>query len=79
MGRINKAEKGAKAAKKTEAALKGRQIKQRSQGSKALVKIGRHLVSLVKWGVSAISSIPFILPILGIFAAIIIALSIFSS
>ena len=72
MDRIKNAEKGAKAAKKSEAILKGRQIKQRSQSSKALVKVGRHLISLVKWGVSAISSIPFILPILGIFAAIII-------
>jgi surface antigen len=79
MDRIKNAEKGAKAAKKSEAILKGRQIKQRSQSSKALVKVGRHLISLVKWGVSAISSIPFILPILGIFAAIIIILSIFTS
>lgn len=79
MDRIKNAEKGAKAVKKSEAILKGRQIKQRSQSSKALVKVGRHLISLVKWGVSAISSIPFILPILGIFAAIIIILSIFTS
>lgn len=79
MDRIKNAEKSAKAAKKSEAILKGRQIKQRSQSSKVLVKVGRHLISLVKWGVSAISSIPFILPILGIFAAIIIILSIFTS
>lgn len=79
MDRIKNAEKSAKAAKKSEAILKGRQIKQRSQSSKVLVKVGRHLISLVKWGVSAISSIPFIFPILGIFAAIIIILSIFTS
>ncbi len=79
MGRINQAEKSAKATKKAEAMMKTRQIKQRSQGSKAAVKVGRHLISLVKWAVSAISSIPFIFPILGIFAAIIIIISVFTS
>ncbi|WP_096816672.1 phage tail tip lysozyme [Lactococcus cremoris] len=79
MDRIKKAEKGAKATKKTEAILKGRQIKQRSQGAKTLAKVGRHFISLVKWGVSAVSSIPFILPILGMFAAIVIIISIFTS
>ncbi|WP_270251136.1 M23 family metallopeptidase, partial [Lactococcus lactis] len=79
MGRINQAEKSAKATKKAEAVMKGRQIKQRSQGSKTAVKVGRHLISLVKWAVSAISSIPFIFPILGIFAAIIIIISVFTS
>lgn len=79
MGRINQAEKSAKATKKAEAVMKGRQIKQRSQGAKAAVKVGRHLISLVKWAVSAISSIPFIFPILGIFAAIIIIISVFTS
>lgn len=79
MGRINQAEKSAKATKKAEAMMKTRQIKQRSQGSKAAAKVGRHLISLVKWAVSAISSIPFIFPILGIFAAIIIIISVFTS
>jgi surface antigen len=79
MGRINQAEKSAKATKKAEAVMKTRQIKQRSQGSKAAAKVGRHLISLVKWTVSAISSIPFIFPILGIFAAIIIIISVFTS
>jgi surface antigen len=79
MGRINQAEKSSKATKKAEAMMKTRQIKQRSQGSKAAVKVGRHLISLLKWAVSAISSIPFIFPILGIFAAIIIIISVFTS
>ncbi|MCT0076704.1 CHAP domain-containing protein [Lactococcus lactis subsp. lactis] len=79
MGRINQAEKGAKVTKNAEAMMKTRQIKQRSQGSRAAAKVGRHLISLVKWTVSAISSIPFIFPILGIFAAIIIIISVFTS
>lgn len=77
--RIDQAEKGAKAAKQAETIVKARQVKQRSQATETVAKIGRHLISLVKWAVSAVSSIPFILPILGIFAAIVIIISIFTS
>ncbi|MGV9001164.1 phage tail tip lysozyme [Lactococcus lactis] len=77
--RIEQAEQGAKAIKKAEAVNKARQIKQGSQVTEAALKIGRHLISLVKWGVSALSSFPIILPILGFFAAVIIIVSIFTS